>query len=58
MKRGTKQGTKPNIPSKRVTPRGIARSVAKHNLGDNAHRAIKRGHFATNWRMYATPKMK
>ena len=53
-----KKGTKPNIPSKVVKPRFLARSVAKHNLGENLHRAIKSGHFATNWRTYATPKVR
>ena len=40
----------------RVHTRSIDRSVAKHNLGENTHRAIKSGHFATNWRTYANAK--
>ena len=53
-----KKGTKPNTQDKVVTPRVIARSVAKHNLGENLHRAIKSGHFAQNWRQYANPYKK
>ena len=39
----------------RVHTRSIDRCVAKHNLEKkNAlHRAIKSGHFANNWRVYA-----
>lgn len=42
--------------STRVHTRSIDRAVAKHNLGENVHRAIKSGHFATNWRTYANAK--
>jgi len=40
----------------KVFPRTLARSVAKHNLAKKGalHRAIKSGHFASNWRVYAT----
>jgi len=40
----------------KVFPRTLARSVARYRLAKqgNLHRAIKSGHFATNWRVYAT----
>lgn len=39
----------------RVYTRSINRSVAKHNLEKKGalHRAIKSGHFASNWRTYS-----
>ena len=48
----TKKKIKKWVPA-RVHTRSIDRSVAKHNLGENAHRAIKSGHFAMNWRKYS-----
>jgi len=53
-----KKGTKPNIPSKIISPRGLARSVARHRLEKKGalHNAIKSGHFANNWRVYANAK--
>lgn len=41
--------------STRVHTRKIDRGVARHNLEKqgNLHNAIKRGHFAINWRKYA-----
>ena len=53
-----KKGTKPNIPSKIISPRGLARSVARYRLEKKGalHNAIKSGHFANNWRVYANAK--
>lgn len=53
-----KKGTKPNIQSRTVKPRGLARGVARHILEKKRalHNAIKSGNFANNWRVYATAK--
>ena len=44
--------------SVRVHTRSIDRAVARHNLEKKGalHNAIKSGHFANNWRVYANAK--
>jgi hypothetical protein len=53
-----KKWRRPNSVEDVVSPRKIARAVAKYNLAKqgNLHRAIKSNHFSNNWRKYAVSK--